>query len=769
MKKIIFVLFSFFYINTWSQVDYSNSWEDFFSYVDVKDFVKNEDTFYAIVDNAVFTYNESTNETTKLSSINGLSGETTSAIHYSNATNKLIIGYENGLLEIIDENKNVKRVVDIFLSDISSEKEINAIFEYDNKIYLSMQFGVVVYDLVKLEFLDTYFIGSNSSNIVVNNIIISANNIYVASNEGIYIADLSTNLNDDKNWKQKFSGKFSLLSVFNGEVIGVRGKDVFAVKNLTNLELKLSQASNIVDLSVVESNLIIGTSEQSFVYNESYILQTSTEIGLHKISSVYLGNNSVYLGTQAKGLLKSSFGAPNTFEEIHPEGPSLNDVFSMTVKNNHVWVVYGGYNASYGPSSRSLGFSHFNGVKWLNTSYDSFKARDLTHIAIDPVKENKAYISSWSQTNGVVSNLTGGILVVEDDVVTDFWNQKNSGLEEVFPDNSGYVSVRISGSAFDTQGNFWIANSLVSNGLLKKYSSDGNWTNHDLSISGLAGDMNQLRIDRSDNIWIGTRRNGLLGYNSSNGKNVELKTNESNGGLPDNNVRALAIDKNNAIWLGTAKGLVVFRDANNAFNGSFEDASPVIVLDDGTPKKLLGTSTINDIYIDGAGNKWFATQNGGVLQTNSTGQKTISNFNKRNSPLPSNQVIKVQVDESTGKVFFATPKGIVAYKSSITPYGDELSEVYGYPNPALKQHNEISIVGKDGKNLPEGTNIKILDVAGNLVFETNALEGQSDFGGKFIWDKSNLSGVKVASGVYVVLLYNKEGEQTSSTKIAIIN
>jgi hypothetical protein len=62
-----------------------------------------------------------------------------------------------------------------------------------------------------------------------------------------------------------------------------------------------------------------------------------------------------------------------------------------------------------------------------------------------------------------------------------------------------------------------------------------------------------------------------------------------------------------------------------------------------------------------------------------------------------------------------------------------------------------------------------LDVAGNLVFEANTLEGQSSFGGKVVWNKKNLSGNKVASGVYIVLLFNTEGAQTSTTKIAIVN
>ena len=144
-------------------------------------------------------------------------------------------------------------------------------------------------------------------------------------------------------------------------------------------------------------------------------------------------------------------------------------------------------------------------------------------------------------------------------------------------------------------------------------------------------------------------------------------------------------------------------------------------------------------------------------------------FNKDNSALPSNKIIKIKVDKLTGKVYFATDKGIVAYKSGVVPFGDALTEVYAYPNPVLKQHEFVTIDGRNGTHLPKGTNIKIVDAAGNLVYETNVVEGQELQGGKVVWNKTNLNGQKVSSGIYIVLLYNEDTAESSSVKIAIIN
>ena len=85
-RLLFFFIFSTSFLS--AQIDYSDSWEDFFSYNNVKDFVKVDNMLYALSDNAIFTYDVTTQEIEKLSSVQGLSGETTSAIHYSIETNR---------------------------------------------------------------------------------------------------------------------------------------------------------------------------------------------------------------------------------------------------------------------------------------------------------------------------------------------------------------------------------------------------------------------------------------------------------------------------------------------------------------------------------------------------------------------------------------------------------------------------------------------------------------------------------------------------------
>ena len=95
--------------------------------------------------------------------------------------------------------------------------------------------------------------------------------------------------------------------------------------------------------------------------------------------------------------------------------------------------------------------------------------------------------------------------------------------------------------------------------------------------------------------------------------------------------------------------------------------------------------------------------------------------------------------------------------------------MYAYPNPALANHETVTIDGRNGTHLPKGTNVKIIDIAGNLVYETNVVEGEQLQGGKVVWNKKNLAGNAVASGIYIVLLSNDDASETTITKIAIVN
>ena len=95
--------------------------------------------------------------------------------------------------------------------------------------------------------------------------------------------------------------------------------------------------------------------------------------------------------------------------------------------------------------------------------------------------------------------------------------------------------------------------------------------------------------------------------------------------------------------------------------------------------------------------------------------------------------------------------------------------MYAYPNPVLKNHGTVTIEVRNGTNLPENTGVIILDTERNLVYKTNVIEGEQVQGRKVVWDKRNLTGTKVASGIYIVFLATEDGSENVTTKITIVN
>jgi len=775
MKKLFLLCSLFFSFLFSAQTDYSDSWEDLYSYNNVKDIVKVDEVIYALVDNAIFTYDTATEEINKLSSVQGLSGETTSSMHYNKSFQRLFIGYENGLLEVVDNDGTITISSDIVSFNQSGRKRINHIKEFNNKLYLSTPFGIVVYDIEKLEFGDTYFIGNNSSSLEVYQTEIMDGFIYAATNDGVFKADLTSNLLIDfNNWEQQFfSRNISKISLFNEQLYVVEGTTLYRI-NGENLIEKINFTQNIT--AIKSSNTYLSVVFNSFAkildleLNAVFEVSTTSEFE-YTLNNIFIENDSVYLATKEYGILKSRLSLPNSYTEIHPEGPLDNDIFSITAQNNTLWVVYGGYDDTNTPINNKKGFSRFNGEQWVNTVFNSSLPSDLVQVTIDPNNENKVYISALGVTSNIDIKPTGGVLVVENDVITQTYNHLNSSFEPISVSLPN-INIRVSGSAFDNQGNLWATN-YETGEELKKLSASGQWSSIDLSsikTNNVPG-LNEVVVDKSNSVWIGTRKNGLYVYNENGNRKKALITTTNSGNLPDVNVRTIAIDASNRVWIGTNLGMVVYNNASGVFDDSTPNGYPVVINGDenGFGERLLGDQKINSIVIDGAENKWFGTDNGGVIYTNPNGQKTLANFSMKNSPLPSDKIKKIAVDRSLGKVYFATDKGMVAYNSNVAPFGDVLAAVYAYPNPALINHQTITIDGRKGTHLPKGTNVKILDVAGNLVYETNVLEGQELQGGKVVWNKKNLTGNPVASGIYIVLLSNEDASETAFTKIAIVN
>ena len=139
LKKVISLivyLIPFFHFGQ----DFSALWKGHFSYNDIQDIIKGGDKIYAAAENAIFTYDLQTNEFDEITTVNGLSGESISTIYYSDIYQLLIVGYENGLIEIVfDNDDDILTVVDIVdkLTIPDNNKRINHFNVYEDVVYIA--------------------------------------------------------------------------------------------------------------------------------------------------------------------------------------------------------------------------------------------------------------------------------------------------------------------------------------------------------------------------------------------------------------------------------------------------------------------------------------------------------------------------------------------------------------------------------------------------------------------------------------------------------
>lgn len=782
LKKFIFTLLLLIPLLNFSQ-DFSQLWEGHFSYLNVKDVSQGNGKIYAAAENAVFVYDLNTGEMETISTINGLSGETISKIYYSEVFGLLLIGYETGLVEIVsDTNDDVLTVIDILDKPTipPTEKKINHFYEFNDSVYISTDYGISVYNLRNLEFGDTYFIGNAGGQISVKQTTVFGDYIYAACQNNMGLkkaAHASNNLIDFQQWQTVVGGNFLASQTLNGKVYVIRNsKTIYELVNDSLIEL-FTYTDLPLDVKSVNNNLIVTTENDVFVYDSDFNLLSnvpvSSEFDTNFTSGILGSDTEIYIGTTDYGILKTTIGNTEDFEEIHPKGPLLNTSFSIEASQNNAWVTYGDYTISYNPSPlRRRGISHLMEDEWVNIPYDSvFGAVNLNDISVNPYNNNQVFISSFAS----------GILELDGDVPTILHDQDNSGLESlVVPTNPNVISVRVSGTNFDENGVLWSVTALVERALKSYDPSTNQWQGYSFSeIIGNPFDelgFGDLVIDNNGNKWIAGYRTGLIGVKTNGGSAIikNIVGEESEGNLPANNITALQVDNSNQLWIGTSNGLRIVYNTESIFSEDEPRAEEIIILDDGIPKELMYQQFISDIEVDGSNNKWIGTISTGLFYFSENGQETIFHFTKDNSPIPSNNIIDVSIDDSSGKVYIATDKGLVAFKAGGSKPKSDLENAYVYPNPVRPAFN-IEQEKVKIKDVSENVNIKITDIEGNLVAEaqSNSTLRYKGYnleidGGTAFWNGKNFANNTVASGVYLVLLSDLDTLETKVLKLMVV-
>lgn len=743
-------------------------WLDHLPYGRSVEVIQEGDEVFCAVENGIFIFNKINKDITRLSKLNGLSDVSVKAMAYSEATGEIILGYENANIDIID-GEQISNVSDIKLSaNFPGLKTINHLFVYGQEVYISTDFGIVVLDLSNRIIGSTIIIGPSGNSIRVNQVVIDPvrDSIFAATEDGVYSASMKSPIQTYQSWTKnsRMNSEMKFITHFkntifvtkegdnnNDSIFYLDGKKWLFADQIQEAQYSYVHASKGI-LSVCNNFSARGFNAN---WENLYNINTSSagdDNFSPKAAVVDDNPNSYWVGDGSRGLyliFQKLF-----IQNYNPNSPLSEKVYSMHARGDKIYVAPGEIDAVWAPQSNSGGFSRLENYIWQNFGNNLFNNyRDIVAIASDPNDPSHYFLSSYGF----------GIVEMKDDEFVRLINKDAVG-EENLPGIGGNASHRVGGFSFDPDGNMWFTNSLTDKPLSVLYT-DGSVESFSLGSNlSSSNAVKDILYTSQDQIWMQTRSSGIVVAQFSNGvlSSKKMQASENSGNLPTEKVLCFAEDKDGEIWIGTDEGVAVLFSPQNLFepNRNF-DAQQIIIDEDGDGlgEPFLGSEVVNDIEVDGANKKWFATSNSGVFYTSADGRTEIQRFNKENSPLISNNVLDIEIDDETGMVYFGTDLGLVSFQGVATEGGDQNFDVYAYPNPVQPGYEGPILI----RGLVSNAQVKITDVEGNLVFETIAEGGQA------IWSGKDFSGNRAKTGVYLAYITNDLGSATEVTKILIVN
>lgn len=756
----------------------AGEWTNYQSYQSASKLADAGELVYCAGNGGLFTYNKTDNSVQKLSSINGLSDVGINALAYGAETDVVLIAYKNSNIDLVF-GKDIYNLSDIKRKQIMGNKAINKIMFDGNLAYLSCGFGIVVINTEKKEIKDTYYIADGGAQLNVYDITADDTYLYAATAEGIYRALASEpNLQDYSNWHRfenipHASESFTQIENLNGKIIACytpeTGNDELYMLNNNNWSRVFPEISKVFDMTVAFNDRIIISNEGDvYIFNETggiiekiyqYIFADSQSNGIDPRCTLLNEDGSYWIADNWYGLVHKN---GNNSEAVSPDGPVDNRVFSLYMSEENLWVTSGGRNAAWGNLWNQARFQKYSAGTW--TAFDHSKYpimsqfHDVVCMVADPNDPEHVFAGFWG----------AGVLEFQGEELVKQHSYHNSTLQTAIADAN---FVAIGGMAFDSNGTLWVNNGGVGK-VLSSYKN-GEWKAYSLPDLSNGVNLGDIVITKDGDKWLAlSNRNKDIYVVKGDNEDRKWQRNVayfSNGVEAQeyemHEVYCMTMDRDGAIWVGSSKGVGVYDNPARIWNSTDQDPlakyarQPGLELGDGIYHPLLASETVTAIAVDGGNRKWCGTKANGVFLISEDGEKELEHFNVDNSPLLSNEITSIAINDKSGEVFLGTAEGLISYMGVATEPEDTFTDVYVYPNPVRETYDgPIVITG-----LMEDTDVKITDISGNLVFHDTSVGGQAS------WDGKNLNGKRCHTGVYLVFLNNKTGEETFVTKILFIH
>ncbi len=720
-------------------------WQNYTDMKIVRSISSDNNEVWAAADGGVFSYKSSTNTFTKFSKVDGLNGVSITAATIDKY-GKVWFGSNNGIIDVYNpETKSFRTILDIFNNSDKTLKSINYLSSSGDTIFVASDFGISLINATNYLFFDTFSkFGSLASNTRVNSLL-NSGLLYACTNSGIAIQKPgTTNLSAPESWNnyRVSSGlqSDSVLKVvsFGNSIIAATSKGLSQFSN-GSWSLFIPQLENIFINDIIVSGdtlFILRSNRILYIYNNgnlSEVYSTTNPI----IFKLDYSASAGLLAATSSGIFRLS---DNTF--LYPNGPAANKFPNLAVDQTEIlWSASGG-------DQTAVGFYSYDGNEWTNYNTGTTPSLNSnTYYSVFTDSKNRKIFGNWGQGIAVYQN--GEISTYKD-------NLDMLGIQSA-PD-----FIVITGIAEDSKNNIWLLNYGAADRKSLSSSSDlENWRSYQIPAFGntYVDESYDLAIDQYDTKWFVVQRHrpGLYYFNEGSNPDPAVTADDHSGqldassGLNSNFITCVEVDRRGDVWIGTSLGVNILSRVNTVLSNS-----PQLIINS---VFSLRQQTISTILVDPLNQKWIGT-NLGLFLVNSDGTSLLASYNSKNSPLLSDEIESLAIDENTGTIYVGTSNGLTSFKTTAVKPNESFDELFVYPNP-FRINSQNNLVTIDG--LIRDTDIKILTINGKLVKEFTTPGGRIA-----LWDGRDEFGEYVPSGVYFIVAFDQEGNDVSKTKIAIL-
>lgn len=738
------------------------------------------DRVYVATEAAFYLLDKQRNTTQVLSRRDGLNDVGVVALAYDSVTQQTVLAYRNGNIDFLQPNGRVRNLNDVLRKTIQGPKNIHHLSIGGGKAYVATSFGLVAVDLVKLEISDTYStIGPGGTVVNVYDAAVAQGFLFAATSVGLLRGALTSNLLDYRNWTRyqpagssPTPSTYQFLAVHAGQVYATADNSAVyrympggggtwqAVPGTYALQFRNLRGSGAGILICDD-----GSGVRRLERNGAVTTAVPPATG-YTLDAVRASDGSYYVAHYHIGLQRVQPGTGQAPEVFAANGPETTLAFSLLAdaRSNKVNIFTGGYTERYSPLGFYNGFYEYATGQWTNITKGV-----LPSLADFPNPMSPSRGARTPDGTLYVGANGGGLLE---------W--KGPGQFRQFNDDTpgspllGTFGIKnrveITDLVANADGSLWVVNRhLIRNttGLFLFEPATTSWR----AIPWVPGleVLERIVLDDNGYIWASVSRKTdetslgpgggrILAVDPARVNPKPTRTFLTANGLPDNQIYELAKDRRGYIWAATSKGVAYFSDPSGPFEPTAKFTVPDVRRGEGKGFPALFSEAVRALAVDGGDRKWFGTDHG-LWLFSPDADEALLHFTTANSPLPSNRIVDVKVNDKTGDVWVATDAGVVTYRgvATITEGAPQCTAVF--PNPVRPEFTgTVGITGLTNNAL-----VKITDVAGHLVYATKAN------GGAVTWNMTTPDGQRVRSGIYLVLSSDADGKNGCVSKVAVLS